>query len=192
MRRRKKNPFESPYLHQQDKLEEAHAIAKELAATAGVDLTSSPLTPEEDPTNWYSPINLVLQTVDPQTAESLMAVLFKGEPIGDYGRFYHRAVHELESDPEYDFEDYNMETGEIPNSWLEERDMELTFGRQKKTKTLKPIDFIFDETVGYPYDGDITFAEKALQLGIDEDTMIEDLNWGKRRKRRPTKRKRKH
>lgn len=179
------NPFESQYLSEEEKLQAALDKVRQLAETAGVGFTQSPLPAEQDPEGWFSPINMVLQTVDPATAESLMAVLIDGNPPGRKAQFYRDAVEQLEQD-ELGFDDYSMDDGTVPEDWLKAREMELMLGRRPITTHQRPLDIVFDKQTGYwDEEEGKTYGEVAEDLGITPDSMIHDLNWGRRRKQRP-------
>jgi hypothetical protein len=180
-RHSKRNPFDSHFLSDEDKLKNAYEAAARLSKKAGVSLSQSPIS--NDVEGWYSPLNIVLQTVDPNTAESLMDVLTRGR-----GPFYKYAVSKIENDPD-NFGNYSMEAGEVPGSWLEPRPIKMTQGRRTIEKTLRPVDLIFDEEFGYPTEDGGSLAAEALRLGITSESLVEDLNWGKRRKKRPALKK---
>lgn len=176
------NPFESPYLDNKEKLDAAYLMVKALAGKAGVNFTESPVSEANDPEGWYSPINMVMQSLDPETAESLMDLLLRDG--GTRGKFYNYAVAQLESDPA-GFAKYDMGAGEVPPSWLEEREFDIPMGRRHITKKARPIDFVFEDWGYGNHDDSGALSDEAEDLGIDPDTMVEDLNWGKRRKKRP-------
>jgi hypothetical protein len=184
--RRFRNPFGSPLLDDQQKLDDAYAVVQDFMEKARANMLESPLSPEEDPTGWYSPLNIALHAFDPIVAESLADILLKGTPRGETGRFYRDAVSRLESDETLKLDPYSMEVGQVPESWLQEREMKFVVGKRSVKKKRRPIDLLFDDDLGY-YDPE---NPPAGRTSLNAEQMVEDLNWGKKRKKAPKNKRR--